>query len=105
MTTMHQVGPDAIGECDEDSYFNKHKYIWVVYWYESGYYDGYGDAVSWDGDRYRFHSLSHCSCYGPEDGLVNGDIISPEAITGDSVTPGTEIRKEIVDKVKELIGG
>lgn len=40
---------------------------WVVYWYESGDYDGSG-TVAWKmGDKYETEGLGHCSCYGPTD--------------------------------------
>lgn len=41
---------------------------WVVYWYQSGDYDGDGDAVARYADgTYRTAGLGHCSCYGPWD--------------------------------------
>lgn len=38
---------------------------WVVYFYESDYYDGNGVAVWKVGDRFGMQNLGHCSCYGP----------------------------------------
>lgn len=95
---IYNVGPDELSERDCPNF------EWVVAYYESGDYDGSGEAVSFDGLQYRHHGLGHCSCYGPEDGMESGDVVSLDAILGDSVVPGLEIQKEIVDKVRELLG-
>jgi hypothetical protein len=95
MCIFYKVGPDEVSEsCD---------YIWVVHWYEIGNYEGHGEAVSWDGKNYRLHSLSHCSCYGPEDGLASGDIFSLDDIFGDTIRLGFDIKPEIMEKLRELI--
>lgn len=98
---IYNVGPDAM------TYGGKwpHRdYKWLVAWYEVGDYEGWGEAVSFDGTTYRLHNLGHCSCYGPEDSLRGGDEIPLSLIIGDTVLPGMEIRPEVVNKVKELVG-
>lgn len=97
MAALYSVGPDQIDDRDCEGY------EWVVYWYEIGDYCGDGEAVSFDGTYYRVHGLSHCSCYGPEDGMQCGDIVSLDSLLGSSITPGTEIRSAILDKVRELV--
>ena len=37
----------------------------IIYWYESGCYEGHGDAIA-IGEKVAYEAgLSHCSCYGP----------------------------------------
>jgi hypothetical protein len=39
---------------------------WLIYWYESGSYEGSGSAYAKTADgRYWEMGLGHCSCYGP----------------------------------------
>ena len=96
MVTMYQVGPDDISEYGCESY------QWVVYWYEVGDYCGSGEAVSFDGSEYRTHSLGHCSCYGPSEGMESGDVTSLDSIIGDSLAHGQELKPEVIAKVREL---
>ncbi len=43
--------------------------LWIVYNYTRGSYEGCGEAIVKDLDgSYAFHSLGHCSCYGPGEG-------------------------------------
>lgn len=37
----------------------------VVTKYESGYYDGSGEAIVLRGDNVEIYNLGHCSCNGP----------------------------------------
>ena len=94
---IYNVGPHGI---DSDGC---ETYQWVVAWYEYGSYEGDGEAVSFDGADYRLHGLSHCSCYGTEEGMQRGAVVPLETILGDSVTPGDEIKPEVVAKVRELV--
>lgn len=82
--------------------------LWVVYSYESGSYDGDGQAVGLrinDG-MLQVKSLGHCSCYGPtEGGMEDGDLVSVEQFLFDKDDIFShDARKEIKDKVKELVG-
>jgi hypothetical protein len=93
---IYNVGPNQI----DSGGLNRFK--WVVAWYEYGNYEGNGTAISFDGTKYRIHSLSHCSCYGTEVGMEDGDIIQLDSFLGDHVTPGNEVHPLIVAKVREL---
>lgn len=43
----------------------------LVYWYKGGVWDGQGDAYWQDDDNcWHYHSLGHCSCYGPVETVV-----------------------------------
>ena len=51
-------------------------FVWVVYDYEDGCYDGNGTAVGLNKDDGMLYvkNLGHCSCYGPmEGGMLSGD--------------------------------
>lgn len=40
--------------------------LYIVYWYQSGSYEGSGEAVIKCGNgKFDSISLGHCSCYGP----------------------------------------
>jgi hypothetical protein len=40
-----------------------------VYAYETGSYEGSGFAIWKKDDKYYYHELGHCSCYGPTENL------------------------------------
>ena len=104
--TVYNVGPDE--EFPPDSWVGK--YDWAVVWYESGSYDGSGEAVvkrSSDGALLAL-SLGHCSCYGPWDDGFHGRVdinditaIIDEATLRDSVTCG--VMSQVVGKAIELL--
>jgi hypothetical protein len=75
-TEFVQAGPEEI---DFKYYEDTLKLIRakkVVYWYQSGSYDGSGTAVIVDEDNnYHEIDLGHCSCYGPLDDLANPNLI------------------------------
>lgn len=97
---VYNVGPDAM-----DDYMGVgKKYVWVVADYTIGDYCGDGDAISWDGSVLRRHNLSHCSCYGPEDGMEGGDVLNADDLFGDAVKPGWEFSEKLLAKVRELLG-
>lgn len=63
-TKIYSVGPDE--EIIDQSFQDGVK--WIVYWYESGSYDGSGSAYcKFETGEYGFLGLGHCSCYGPFD--------------------------------------
>lgn len=101
LATLYQLGPEEIGDLDSDRHW-RCKYQWVIYWYESGCYEGSGNAISWDGTTLRHHDLGHCSCYGPEDGLNDGDVVTVEDLTSESVLD--QYREDLVEKALELLG-
>lgn len=39
----------------------------IIYWYNSGSYEGDGHALIKTNDKWFMHNLSHCSCNGPLD--------------------------------------
>ncbi len=54
----------------ERDIFPKDKVEAIWYWYESGSWEGSGDMLVRTKDGLFHHfSLSHCSCYGPLDGI------------------------------------
>ena len=101
---IYQVGPDDPYDIQEDAWFE-----WVVHWYESGYYDGSGEAVGLnkeDGLLY-IKNLGHCSCYGPMDGgMESGDTMTvAKFLEHKDDIHVFDARKEIKDKVLELLQG
>jgi len=50
---------------------------WFVYFYLSGFYDGNGFVIWKEEDRYGYHDLSHCSCYGPTQGIGREAVYYP----------------------------
>ena len=85
----------------------KDQYEWLVYWYESGYYDGQGQAVALRKDGLlELYDLGHCSCYGPFDAFgMNASKITQEQFFEeeknvlDSIQYD-EIRKKVVKLLK-----
>lgn len=62
---IYELGPNELGEEPDGA-------IWTVAYYETGDYEGSGEAVSFMPDQIlEIHCLSHCSCYGPLDGSNN----------------------------------
>ena len=47
---------------------NEDGLIWLVTDYESGQWEGSGSAVGFNGIHLLVYNLSHCSCYGPNEG-------------------------------------
>lgn len=98
---VFKVGPDE--PYDLDSLGTD--FIWLVYWYQDGGYEGSGEAVKlgMDGKLY-VANLGHCSCYSPcEDGFKGkGFTIDQFKESLDSVHGLIEY-KEIRDKIMELI--
>lgn len=41
----------------------------LIYWYATGCYSGAGYALFRVDNFWRMHDISHCSCYGPTDGI------------------------------------
>jgi hypothetical protein len=67
---IHQVGIDNIADWEIiDVVPNA---LAVVYDYEAGSYEGSGYAVIRYADGWDIVNLSHCSCYGPMDRVVEG---------------------------------
>lgn len=102
MTKFYSVGPDdlsngSINEREKDLVF-------VVYSYEAGYYDGTGQAVSFDGEFLWLAYLGHCSCYGPCDGgLKDEKYTIEEFFTKSTSVHDTEVYPTIMDKVREVL--
>lgn len=97
MTTIYNVGPDEMYESGCEGL------VWVVAWYEQGSYEGSGEAISFDGEKYREHGLSHCSCYGTEDGMSDrSNVIDIQDVIGENVI-NQPCRTEIVKKVREVM--
>ena len=60
---------DELNEFDEGN----EEFVWLVYDYEGGSWEGSGEAVALgkDGLLYSWN-LGHCSCYGPADEWPDG---------------------------------
>jgi len=60
---------DGSDECDPDEYdgLSTDDIDVIFYTYESGSYDGDGEAIIRKGGKWYRVNLSHCSCYGPWD--------------------------------------
>lgn len=102
---IYNVGQDVLSEEYDLGQVVKEKYLWLVYWYENGGYDGHGEAVALgtDGMLYRT-GLSHCSCYGPMDGFGGVTAITKEEFLRDKDDIfDYDARKEVKDKVRELL--
>lgn len=57
------------------------------YWYAQGSYEGDGAMLMLKEGKWSTESLSHCSCYGPTDGISFSD---PSASLGELEKSGTE---------------
>lgn len=103
---LYNVGVDELNEYDLKD-MNGSNFKWIVYWYENGGYDGSGEAVGLHEDGMIYvKGLGHCSCYGPMDmGMESGQTMTVEKflVDKDDII-SYDSRKEIKDKVRELIG-
>lgn len=89
---------------DELDFSLDEKFLWVVYSYESDYYEGYGEAVAYDKNgNIHIFGLGHCSCYGPlEDWPHSDEIIKVEDyLGGNALVCGRS--GEVYEKVKGLL--
>lgn len=60
-------------------------------WYEEGNYEGSGEIVCREKDKYKLIDLSHCSCYGPfecfeEDSIYADDYLNSSYSTPEEIT-------------------
>lgn len=106
---IFQVGPDEI-DYGLPSEEEMNGWSWIVYWYESGSYEGYGEAAGFHEETGMVYSvsLSHCSCYGPMDdgieGLINGTKMSLEQILEDKDDiHAHDLMEEIKLKIREIM--
>lgn len=100
---IYNVGEEELSELSEDNT----QFEWVVFWYESGSYEGYGEAVALckEDNLLYVSNLGHCSCYGPlEGGLQDGDKMTIEEFLKDKDDIHAYDAKDGVKaKVKELL--
>lgn len=100
---VYSVGVDDLNEYDWAN-IKQDDYQWIVYWYESGSYDGSGEMVALGNDGAIYYSnLGHCSCYGPLDGGLGKTTIEEFFKDKDDIWQ-LDWNQKIKDKVKELIG-
>ena len=100
---IYNVGSDVPYDLPNDD----EGFVWLVYYYESGYYDGSGEAVALakDGKLHCFN-LGHCSCYGPMDSWpVTTDIQTVEEFfrAKDNILD-FDVMDGVKLKVAELLG-
>lgn len=97
---VYNVGGDELGDYELDCIGND--YDWFVYFYESGSYDGCGEAVGCKDGFLYIYNLDHCSCFGPTEG--NPEKVSVDKVFASDDVLGTDItRKDVKDKVAELL--
>lgn len=79
-------------------------YIWIVSDYQSGSYEGSGQAVALttDGNLLVWESLSHCSCYGPDECTFDTYSIE-EFLRNKDCVHDLHLQDNITSKVKELL--
>lgn len=97
------VGPDDL---TSDLAQFEDRYEWVVYWYESGDYDGGGEAVALRKDgKIDVWNLSHCSCYGPLDEWDHKpDVYSVEEFLRDKENiHDLTVKSEVEKKARRLL--
>ena len=79
-------------------------YVWLVFDYEDGGYDGQGTAVALGVDGLIYvKDLSHCSCYGPFDGFGYGKW-SPGVTIMEYMRPKDSVHDmDIVDVIHQKV--
>ena len=71
----------------------------MFYWYGCGSYEGNGDAIMvTTGGLWGDCSMSHCSCYGPEDGI---DGCEPSDVSLDALV--SRMSRELGGKLIALV--
>jgi len=99
---MHvfSLGPD---EYDPDN-LPKDR-IWVVYWYEEGYYDGSGIAmIKYLDGTFDWHCMGHCSCYGGWEEYIEAHMTFEEALADldHNGFPYDDATQLVIAKAKEI---
>ena len=74
---------------------------WCVYYYKSGSYEGSGFAVWKKYNKFYYHDMGHCSCYGPTDEMkrVGGGLEKLEDI--EKFASKYNYGLDIIQKIKE----
>jgi hypothetical protein len=101
---IYNVGPDELSEWDFSDRL-KDGYVWFVYFYEEGSYEGSGEAVALREDgTLDLHNLGHCSCYGPMEEWPSTVAMSVEEFVRpkDSIWD-YEAKDAVFQKVQELL--
>lgn len=79
----------------------------IVYDYYDGGYDGQGYMIVKIGDNYYENDLSHCSCFGPIDGLAEdspGVLININEFLNEEKTAfGCEQREKVRQYLKGIV--
>lgn len=103
---VFNVGPDELNEYDlHDVMKIQENYVWFVYWYEGGDYDGFGEAIALDKEgRLQYSDLGHCSCYGPMESFPSNTMTVEEFFAQKEDIHDVDFKDEIKEKVKSLIG-
>lgn len=104
---IYNVGPDSLADYELKALLETGEgYKWMVYWYESGCYDGNGEIVALgnDGNIYA-GGLGHCSCYGPcDDGFAYSSQMSVAEFFRDKDSIfDYDCKEAIKKKVKSLL--
>lgn len=106
MVEVYNVGLQQLEDYELKEIVNDKRFLWTVYWYESGSYEGDGEAVSLgkNGLLYKT-SLGHCSCCGPTENWsgTHTEIQIDEFFRYKESIMDEDSRKEVKDKVAELL--
>lgn len=100
-SNYYSVGPDEL--CIYNFKYLSENIQWIVYHYTCGSYEGHGEAILKENNKYYYYDLGHCSCYGPLEGTPTEH--SLQEILSDKVDiHDFDICQEIKDKIRELEG-
>lgn len=102
---IYNVGVDELSEYDYNEL--PKDLVWFVYRYEYGYYDGSGEAVGMNSEgKLLVGNLGHCSCYGPCEGMGQGQYITVEEFLRKKESiHDYDCSDSVKAKVLELLGG
>lgn len=87
----------------DDEYLKKIDLIFFVYSYETAPYEGSGFGVGKIGDKYFYHEMGHCSCYGPLDRIEDSSkmLLSFEDIKKISEKSYGDYAKDVIQYITE----
>jgi hypothetical protein len=106
MMKIYNVGVEDLSDYDIKD-MDGESLDFVVYWYESGSYEGDGEAVGYSKEENVLYvkGLGHCSCYGPMDGGIKSGVkVTPfDFFSHKENVHSLDTKDCIKDKVKELL--
>ena len=104
---IYSVGQDELSDWDFKE-IQAEAYKWIVYEYESGSYDGSGQAVAFKEENGLLYvkNLGHCSCYGPMDSWeTDCEVMTvAEFLRDKDSIMDTDCKDVVKNKVREHVG-